>query len=117
MYCMHVYVYVYICVCILVQQQQSQVVTNKIRQQVWHPPLVPQASLDAAEFDAVVAGITVLAVELVVPYTDICAIQSVPELHVAHAALEAVDVIEQQQGFNYHGSSATCIKNIGTALG
>lgn len=85
-------IYVYVCVC-----NVSMYVDG-----------VPD--LNAAELDAVVARITVLAMQLMIPHTDIGAIQSIPELHVADAALEAVDVIKQQQGFNYHGSSASWLK-------
>lgn len=63
--------------------------------------------LNAAKLDAIIAGITVLAMQLMIPYPNIGAIQSISKLHVAYTTLEAVDVIKQQQGFNYHGSSAS----------
>lgn len=53
--------------------------------------------LDAAELDAVVAGVTVLAMQLVVPHPDIGSIQAIPQLDMADAALEAVDMVKQQQ--------------------
>lgn len=67
----------------------------------------PFYSLHAAEFDAIIAGITVLAMKLLIPDTNIRSIESIAELDMADATLEAVDVVEQQQRLDYHGSSAT----------
>lgn len=55
----------------------------------------PPPSSHAAELDAVVTGVAVLAVQLVVPHSDIGAVHAVAQSHQTHAALEAVDVIEQ----------------------
>lgn len=51
--------------------------------------------LHAAEFDAIIAGITVLAMKLLIPHTNIGSIESIAELDMADATLEAVDVVEQ----------------------
>lgn len=52
-------------------------------------------SLHAAELDAIVAGIAVLAMKLLIPHTNIGSIKSIAELDMADATLEAVDVIKQ----------------------
>lgn len=67
----------------------------------------PQVLLNAAELE-LVAGVAVLAVQLVVPHPDIGSIEAVAQLDMADAALEAVDVVEQQQRLDDHGSTATC---------
>ena len=46
--------------------------------------------------------------ELVVPDADVGAGAAVAELHVADAALEAPQVVEQPQRLDYHGGTATC---------
>lgn len=51
--------------------------------------------LHAAEFDAIIAGITVLAMKLLIPHTNIGSIESIAELDMADATFEAVDVVEQ----------------------
>lgn len=66
--------------------------------------------LYAAELDAIVAGVTVLAMQLVVPHPDIGSIQAIAQLNMADAALEAVDMVKQQQRLNNHGSASTCLK-------
>lgn len=55
----------------------------------------PFYSLHAAEFDAIIAGITILAMKLLIPHTNIGSIESIAELDMADATLEAVDVVEQ----------------------
>ena len=54
-----------------------------------------------------VVGVAVLTVELVVPDADVGAGAAVAELHVADAALEAPQVVEQPQRLDYHGGTAT----------
>lgn len=45
--------------------------------------------------------------KLLISHTDIGSIESISQLDMADATLEAVDVVEQQQRLDYHGSSAT----------
>lgn len=54
-----------------------------------------ESILHAAELDAIIAGITVLAMKLLIPHTNIGSIESIAELDMADATLEAVDVVEQ----------------------
>lgn len=67
-----------------------------------------RAQLDAAELNAVIAGVAVLAMQLVVSHPDIGSIEAISQLDVADATLEAVDVVEQQKRLDDHGSAATC---------
>jgi len=73
------------------------------------PASLARTRLDAAELDAIIAGVAVLAVQLVIPHPDICSIEAISQLDVADAALEAVDVVEEQQRLDDHGSAATCL--------
>lgn len=70
------------------QQQRSNVKTTTTMNE-------GGSILHAAEFDAIIAGITVLAMKLLIPHTNIGSIESIAELDMADATLEAVDVVEQ----------------------
>lgn len=70
------------------QQQRSKVKTTTTMNE-------GGSILHAAEFDAIIAGITVLAMKLLIPHTNIGSIESIAELDMADATLEAVDVVEQ----------------------
>ena len=50
----------------------------------------------------VVAGVAVVTVELVVAHAHVRAHEAVAEAHVAHAALEALHVVEQPEALDYH---------------
>lgn len=70
------------------QQQRSKVKTTTTMNE-------GGSILHAAEFDAIIAGITVLAMKLLIPHTNIGSIESIAELDMADATFEAVDVVEQ----------------------
>lgn len=70
------------------QQQRSKVKTTTTMNE-------GGSILHAAEFDAIIAGITVLAMKLLIPHTNIGSIESIAELDMADATLETVDVVEQ----------------------
>lgn len=52
-------------------------------------------NLHATKLDAIVTGVTVLAMQFVIPHSDIRAIQTVSESHETYATLEAINVIKQ----------------------
>lgn len=70
------------------QQQRSKVKTTTTMNE-------GGSILHAAEFDAIIAGITVLAMKLLIPHTNIGSIESIAELDMADATLEAIDMVEQ----------------------
>ena len=49
-----------------------------------------------------------MTVQLVVPDPNVGAHRAVAQLHITHAALEAVDVVEQTETLDYHGRAPTC---------
>lgn len=64
--------------------------------------------LHTAELDAVVAAEAVVTVQLLVADAHVGAGHAVAQLHAAHAALEAVQVVEQAQALDDHGRTAAC---------
>jgi len=53
-----------------------------------------------------IVGVAVLAVEPVVPHSDISSLLAVAELDTADAALEAADVVEEAEALDDHGCAA-----------
>lgn len=59
-----------------------------------------------------IIAVAVATVQLVDTDTYISPLRSVSQRLVAHTTSEALDMIIQTKGFNYHGSSKTCKKEI-----
>lgn len=63
--------------------------------------------LHATEFDAIVAGETIVAMEFLISYTNIGSTDAITQLHTTHTAFKAIQMIEQAKTFDYHGSTTT----------
>lgn len=56
----------------------------------------------------VVAGVAIVAVQLVVAHAHVGTHEAIAEPHVAHAALETLHVVKQPQALDYHRRSSSC---------
>lgn len=72
---------------------------------------IKQKCLNTTKFDSIITRVAILTVQLLVPHSNIGAVETIAQLNMTNTALETVDVVEQSQRFNDHSCSSTCGKN------